>query len=780
MNFFTLGQNQLTGTIPDDLGNMANVEVFSLGGNKLSGAIPDNLRNLAKVQILQLDNNELSGTIPNTLQYLTKLSILNLTANKLTGTIPSSLGNLMSLQNLGLGNNQLTGAIPSSLGNLSKLSELTLSANKLSGSIPNSIGNLGELTGIWIDRNELTGPIPSSMGNLVNLVSVTFDYNKLNGEIPSSIGNLKKLFFLSVFNNELSGPIPASFENLINLKYLTLSHNKLTGSIPSSFGNMPNLYALSLFNNNLSGCFPESLRSLCSKSVQLFGNPGLPGGGNFEAFCRQEPGSNSIPAPIFTLKSGVTQPIPQNTPSVSLTVSGCEGGTINWSATNNTSGSGTIIPVTTTPGIVVYSATCTSGGCTSAPARFTVTVAAAATAGNFDGHLDGATCELFHGWVWNRDKVNAPVAVEILDGPAVIATVLADVFRQDLLNAGKGNGKHGFYFSIPASLKDGLLHTLSARVAGGSFMLKSGPKTIICSAGTTPSGNQPPVAPGVNELTAYQGTAFATVMPAFTDPENGSITYNLTNLPAGLTFNSATRQLVGTPTQTGSFVMTYWATDNQNATTTLSVKLTVNAAVSTTMGEFDGYLDKVECGTITGWAWNRNKPNAPVTIEFYTGGTIWGHTEATIYRDDLKAAGKGNGAHAYNFEVPAVLKDNQTRLISARVAGSPFVLKWSGKALTCSPTSGRLSAEHGPELQVRLLGNPTTSEAIEVEVWGAAGQPLRLQLTDANGRIVSERRVEQPERLERQTLALGNGPAGMLLLRVTSGSRSVTVKVAKQ
>jgi hypothetical protein len=41
-----------------------------------------------------------------------------------------------------------------------------------------------------------------------------------------------------------------------------------------------------------------------------------------------------------------------------------------------------------------------------------------------------------------------------------------------------------------------------------------------------------------------------------------------------------------------------------------------------------------------------------VTVEFYTGNTVWGSVVANIYRDDLKNAGKGNGAHAYSFEVP--------------------------------------------------------------------------------------------------------------------------------
>ncbi|RRB07822.1 hypothetical protein [Larkinella rosea] len=106
-----------------------------------------------------------------------------------------------------------------------------------------------------------------------------------------------------------------------------------------------------------------------------------------------------------------------------------------------------------------------------------------------------------------------------------------------------------------------------------------------------------------------------------------------------------------------------------------------------------------------------------------------------IYRNELKNAGKGNRSHTYSFTVPTVLKDNTTRLIWARVSGSTYDLKDSGKPLTCSPAAW-LSAETGDELQVAVLGNPF-SEQLAVEIRGAEGQPLLLLLTDASGRFIS-------------------------------------------
>ena len=67
---------------------------------------------------LSLQDNQLTGEIPPEIGNLTNLTGLLLYDNQLTGTIPTEIGNLTNLEVLYLSDNQLTGEIPESICNL--------------------------------------------------------------------------------------------------------------------------------------------------------------------------------------------------------------------------------------------------------------------------------------------------------------------------------------------------------------------------------------------------------------------------------------------------------------------------------------------------------------------------------------------------------------------------------------------------------------------------------------------------------------------------------------
>ena len=257
-----LSSNELSGTIPPELSNLTNLEQLSLWGNQLSGTIPSELGNLSNLTELSLSTNQLNGRIPPELGNLINLEGLHLWANQLSGPIPSELGNLSSLIELNLSSNQLSGPIPSELGSLTNLKLLHLGGNKLIGTIPPDLGNLANLTKLYIGNNKLIGAIPPELEGLASLEELSLFFNQLRGRVPSELGSLSNLTRLDLGGNQLSGTIPSQLGNLTSLEKLYLAENQLHGAIPSELGNLSNLEEMGLWNNQLSGTIPSELSNL--------------------------------------------------------------------------------------------------------------------------------------------------------------------------------------------------------------------------------------------------------------------------------------------------------------------------------------------------------------------------------------------------------------------------------------------------------------------------------------------------------------------------------------
>ena len=82
------------------------------------------------------------------------------------------------------------------------------------------------------------------------------------------------------------------------------------------------------------------------------------------------------------------------------------------------------------------------------------------------GSLDSVNAHAICGWAWNRTRPDQALRVRIWDGDTALATVTADQFRQDLLDAGVGDGRYGFMLPIPEALRDGKSHTIRMTLEG--------------------------------------------------------------------------------------------------------------------------------------------------------------------------------------------------------------------------------------------------------------------------------------------------------------------------
>ena len=166
LRYLELSQNNFNSPIPPELGNMKSLTTLRIFESSLTGTIPPELDGLEAIagseaavgSLIGLSQNNLTGEIPRELGNLTGLEHLNLGRNQLTGKIPRQLGQLNYLAELNLSDNQLTGQIPSQLADNERLRFLTLNDNQLTGEIPAEFTE--KYLSLYLAGNQLTGCIP--------------------------------------------------------------------------------------------------------------------------------------------------------------------------------------------------------------------------------------------------------------------------------------------------------------------------------------------------------------------------------------------------------------------------------------------------------------------------------------------------------------------------------------------------------------------------------------------------------------------------------------------
>jgi membrane protein involved in D-alanine export len=94
--------------------------------------------------------------------------------------------------------------------------------------------------------------------------------------------------------------------------------------------------------------------------------------------------------------------------------------------------------------------------------------------------VERTDCNLISGWVWDKHQPNVQVNVDLLDGEHYLMTIPANRFRQDLADAGYGNGQHAFWTATPPLVKDGRSHEIHLRIAGTKQELTNSPRTLVC------------------------------------------------------------------------------------------------------------------------------------------------------------------------------------------------------------------------------------------------------------------------------------------------------------
>ena len=121
--------------------------------------------------------------------------------------------------------------------------------------------------------------------------------------------------------------------------------------------------------------------------------------------------------------------------------------------------------------------------------------------------------------------------------------------------------------------------------------------------------------------------------------------------------------------------------------------------------------------------------------------------------------------------------DNPVITLKATQTGTAGSASFAYNWLNACNASARLGVrEESGGLLVQVLGNPVLGQLVAVEIRGAEGQSLRVELVDLQGRILHQQGINRAAVTERVSLPMGTSQ-GVFLLNVSTASQRQQVKL---
>uniref|UniRef100_A0A6I9QQJ8 Receptor-like protein EIX2 n=1 Tax=Elaeis guineensis var. tenera TaxID=51953 RepID=A0A6I9QQJ8_ELAGV len=280
-----LADAQLSGYLPDWLGDFRKLKYLDLSSNSIFGPIPESLGRLAELIELSLGQNFLEGVMSEEqFANFTKLKYLDLSQNQLILNLTSDWIPPFQLHYLNFGSCKLGPGFPAWLRMQKNITDLKMSSAGISEAIPDWFWrSFFQISLLDISSNGITGSVPD-LTDFIYLNYFNLSSNHFEGPLPNF--NSSILWAVDLSNNSFSGAIHLdNSKSMPNLEYLSLSTNNLSGEIPLSLchlgygvldfsknllsGELPNcwnhssfIFVIDFSNNNLSGSIPPSICSL--------------------------------------------------------------------------------------------------------------------------------------------------------------------------------------------------------------------------------------------------------------------------------------------------------------------------------------------------------------------------------------------------------------------------------------------------------------------------------------------------------------------------------------
>lgn len=229
---FSVDTNFLSGSLPQELFTLSSIGRSIAPLNEkhtFLGIVSHWFFSVLYLRLvtLDLDNNQLSGTLPTEIGLLTSAASLSFSTNLLEGVVPSELGDLQSLVSFAANVNFLSGALPDVFEDLVMLRSFEFALNFLTGQLPPSLLNLEMLEVLDLSGNQLSGLLSEDIGGMMSLRELRMDRNLFSGQLPMNLTQLENLEVISMSQNFLTG-IPVELSALPVLRELQVSANFLT------------------------------------------------------------------------------------------------------------------------------------------------------------------------------------------------------------------------------------------------------------------------------------------------------------------------------------------------------------------------------------------------------------------------------------------------------------------------------------------------------------------------------------------------------------------------
>ncbi|KAG6490437.1 hypothetical protein ZIOFF_051733 [Zingiber officinale] len=231
--YLDVSENNLIGEIPKTFGRLCNLWMLDLSLNNIIGELANLLDDLsncpqgAALSSLSIADNNMSGSIPSNLGLLAHLQELDLSSNSLQGHFRAMFQDYTNSKPCHDNNLQCARG---PMGSYRPKDKILITAK---GSTYEYIIILSLVTSIDLSHNNLSGEIPNELMMLRDLHFLSLSNNHLTGTIPENIADLTELFSLDLSMNNLTGTIPSNLSALNFLSHLNLSFNNLSGRIPT-------------------------------------------------------------------------------------------------------------------------------------------------------------------------------------------------------------------------------------------------------------------------------------------------------------------------------------------------------------------------------------------------------------------------------------------------------------------------------------------------------------------------------------------------------------------